>query len=384
MTRRQNENSIVRAHLQPKSLRLMRKALLLLTLASLFAPVAGAQTPPPIGPDSYKVGNTDISANILRNIARTAINKALADTNASLKNQGGGYHVDLVGNVTFNQPYRLASQNTNRPNQYYVKVPMSFTLNVSIPHTSDRQLIYPLDLNISCDRWFTGNGVVTSTAVPGPPDIQGGNVLENLLQVRNLIDNTVKSYLPSIGAQVQTFNNACVTIGASPSNIEAQNSVIAWDAPARWVITGPHLEITFLKLKRLAASGNGQQLYSPVENVELDTYANFGERQSHSLTFREGDEVSLNLTPVIINAPLPNILVVIASINQPGGSADDTSFWSGPSSANFSPGEHTLQIPKHYVIPGGGPFHLKPTIAATPGYELTYKVVSYNPQTIRR
>ena len=369
-------------------LRLTQSAVLLAFMAAASS-VAFAQYPPPIGPDSYKVDKTDISANILRNVARTAINKVLADTNASLKNQGGGYHVDLVGNVTFNQPYRLASQNTNRPNQYYVKVPMSFTLNVSIPHTSDRQLIYPLDLNVSCDRWFTGNGVITYTAITGPPDIQGGNVLENLLQVRNLIDNTVKSYLPSIGAQVQTFNNPCVTIGASPSNIEAQNSFIAWDAPVRQPVgiigtVGPHFEITFLKLKRLAARGNGQLLYSPVENVELDAYANFGERQSHSLTFREGDEVSLNLTPVIINAPLPNILVVIASINQPGGSADDTSFWSAPSSANFSPGEHTLQIPKHYVIPGGGPGNLKPTIVATPGYELTYRVVSYNPQTIRR
>jgi hypothetical protein len=266
---------------------------------------------------------------------------------------------------------------------------MSFTVNISIPHTSDRQLIYPLDLNVTCDRWFTGNGVVTYTAVTGPPDIQGGNVLENLVQVRNLIDNRVKSSLSAIGTQVQTFNNPCVTIGASPSNIETQNSFIAWDAPVRRPVdvagrVGSHLEITFLKLKRLAASGNGQLLYSPVENVQLDAYANFGERQSHSLTFREGDEVSLNLTPVIINAPLPNILVVIASINQPGGSADDTSFWSAPSSANFSPGEHTLQIPKHYVIPGGGPGHLKPTIVATPGYELTYKVVSYNPQTIKR
>ena len=369
---------------RPWWLRLTR-SVLLLTFIVAASSIALAQYPPPIGPDSYKVDKTDISANILRNVARTVINKVLADTNASLKNQGVGIHVDLVGNVSFNQPYRTASQNPNRPNQYYVKVPMNFTVNISIPHTSDRQLIYPLDLNVTCDRWFTGNGVVTYTAVTGPPDIQGGNVLENLLQVRNLIDNTVKSYLPSIGAQVQTFNNPCVTIGASPSNIEAQNSFIAWDAPVRRLgsigAVSPHLEITFLKLKRLAASGNGQVLYSTVENVELDTYANFGERQSH-LTFREGDELSLNLTPVIINAPLPNILVVIASIIQPGGSADDTSFWSAPSSANFSPGEHTLQIPKHFVIPGRP--GIKPTIVATPGYELTYKVVSYNPETIRR
>jgi hypothetical protein len=229
--------------------------------------------------------------------------------------------------------------------------------------------------------------VVTYTAVTGAPDIQGGNAVENLLMVRDLIDNTVRSYLPSIGAQTQTFNNPCVTIGASPSKIEAQNSFIAWDAPVRRLAgnigtVGPHLEITFLKLKRLAARGNGQVLYSPVENVELDAYANFTERQSHNLTFREGDEVSLNLTPIIISAPLPNILVVIASINQPAGSGDDTSFWSAPNSANFSPGEHTLQIPKHYVIPGRA--GIKPTFGAVPGYELTYRVASSNPQTIRR
>ncbi|MFL6229780.1 MAG: hypothetical protein ACJ741_13495 [Pyrinomonadaceae bacterium] len=367
-------------------LRLIRPAVLSLFVGAVCS-TADGQYPPPVGPDSYRVDKTDISANILRNVVQTFINKVLADTNASLKAQGQGYHADLIGGVTFNSPYRTASENSNRPNQYYVKVPMNFTINISIPHTSDRQLHYPMELNVTCDGWQTGNGVVKYTAATGPPDIQGGNVIENLLQVRELIDGIVKSHLPSIGAQVQTFNNPCVTIGASPGNIEAQNSFIAWDAPVRRGINGvgavsPHLEITFLRLKRLAARGNGQLLYAPVENVKLDAFANFDERQSQTLTFREGDVVTLNLTPVIINSPLPNVLVVIANIEQPAGSADDTTFGSATRAANFSPGEHTLQIPKEYVIPGGGPAHAKPSFGHTPGYELTYKVVSVNPLTI--
>ncbi|MBV9215561.1 MAG: hypothetical protein JO053_05240 [Acidobacteria bacterium] len=357
----------------------------LFLLFALFAAAVSAQ-PPAIGPDTYKVDKTDISALTLRNFARTQIDQVLATTNTTLKNQGhGNIHVTREGDVTFHAPYRLASDNPRTPNSYYVKVPMNFKVNLDIPGF-DRQLYYPLDLNVSCDGWYMpGGGTLKVTAVVGPPDIQGGSIVENVLMIRDMIDNYIKARLPVIGSIASSLPGKCMTLGAS-TGIEAQNSFIAWDTPGGRIVTGigrlgPYIEVTYERLKRLAARGNGQMLYNTVETVQLDTYANYTERQAQSLTFREGDTVNLNIPKVILDGPLPNVLVIIASIDQSGGSQDDTAFASAPSSANFSPGEHTIQIPKTYIIPPGHG-STKPTIVHTPGYELTYNVKVVNPTTI--
>ena len=82
----------------------------------------------------------------------------------------------------------------------------------------------------------------------------------------------------------------------------------------------------------------------------------------------------LNIPAVVFNTPLLDSLVVIANINQePQGSTQDSAFAASIRSANYSAGTHTLQIPKHYVVPVG-PGNRKPYIATTPAYELTYKV----------
>ncbi len=372
---------------------LTRIMVLLLFLATL-ALMISAQYPPAIGPDTYiydadkggnKVTYHDYSAKELRDIAATIITKILKTTNDTLKQQGKNYHADLVGNVNFYSPYRTASLNPRTPNQYYVRVPMDFNVKISVPHTSDRIVHYPLEIDAACDGWSTGSGIVTFTGVPGAPDISGGNVVENVLQVRDLINQLVRTNLPAQLQQLISFDNKCVTIGASPSNIETQNSWIGYNRPSVQLATqnGPWIEVTYERLKRLSASGNGKVLYSPVENVRLEAYANYDERQSQNRMFREGDVTNLSLAPVLIKAPLPNMLVIIASINQPGGTADDTSFTSALKTANFSPGEHTIQIPKEFIIPPGHGI-TKPTIVHVPGYELTYKVVTHNPTTIGR
>jgi hypothetical protein len=256
-------------------------------------------------------------------------------------------------------------------------------INVDIPVVADRQIYYPLDLNLTCNGWQTNNGVVKVTAKPGPPSVEGGSILEDVIHIRDYVDSQVKSHLPQIAAVTQTIpNSQCVTIGASPNTTGTVDNFafIAWDPPGRrppigGTVAQSRLEVSFIKLKRLKArSFGGGVLYNPTENIMLDVYANFSERQSTVLTMKEYDEVTLNIPPVVFNAPLPNSLVVIANLNQqPLGSSDDSAFAAALRSANYSAGTHTLQIPKHYVVPVG-PGNRKPYIATTPAYELTYKV----------
>lgn len=348
-----------------------------ITLAAVS--VARAQISPPIGPETYRSDAKQLGVGILTGMVKSTVDKIVTDTNAELARQGKSIRIQALP-FKFWSPSRVATQYTNRPNEWFVKIPTMIGINVDIPVVADRQIYYPLDLNLTCNGWQTNNGVVKVTAQPGPPSVEGGSILEDVIHVRDYVDSQVKSHLPQIAAITQTIpNSQCVTIGASPSTSTSDPfAFVAWDAPIRRPIGGtvaiPRLEVSFIKLKRLRARGNGALLYSPTENIMLDVYANFNERQSSVLTMKEDDEVPLTIRSVVLNAPLPNSLVVIANINQqPLGSTQDSAFAAALRTASYSPGLHTLQIPKHFVIPPG-PGRRKPIIATTPAYELTYNV----------
>jgi hypothetical protein len=198
-------------------LQCLRSLVLLGVVAAAVAIVHGQ--PPPISPDSYRQDKTDIGVGILRNFVKAQIDQVITNTNAQLAQRGTGLSVSLINNtVGFHNPFRLATESPDRPNQYYVKFPMNFGINISIPHLSDRQIYYPLDLNITCDGLQNGNGVVRITAVRGPPDLEGRNFLEDLVFARDYIDGQVRSHLPTINSVSQTLpNSRCVTIGASPT-----------------------------------------------------------------------------------------------------------------------------------------------------------------------
>ena len=370
---------------------LLKRALQIVILAAVgfsIVSVAQGQISPPIGPETYRTDTHQIGVGILTGMVKTTVQQIVTDTNAELSRQGKSIRIQMLP-FKFWSPSRVATQYTNRPNEWFVKIPTMIGINVDIPVVADRQIYYPLDLNLTCNGWQTNNGVVKVTAQPGPPSVEGGSILEDVIHIRDYVDSQVKSHLPQIAAIIQTIpNSQCVTLGASPSTGTSDPfAFVAWDAPIRRPIGGTvaitRLEVSFIKLKRLRARGNGALLYNSTENVMLDVYANFNERQSGDLTMKEDDEVTLNIHPIVFNAPLPNSLVVIANLNQlPLGATQDSAFAAALRTANYSPGVHTLQIPKHYVIPPG-PGHRKPIIATTPAYELTYNVNYVSPTRVQ-
>lgn len=352
--------------------------------------VARGQVSPPIGPESYRSDAKQLGVSILTGMVKTTVDKIVTDTNAELARQGKSIRIQALPFKSWS-PLRVATEYTNRPNEWFIKIPTMIGINVDIPVLADRQIYYPLDLNLTCDKWFTGNGVVKVTAKPGPPSVEGGSIIEDVIHIRDYVDSQVKSHLPQIAAVTQTIpNSQCVTIGASPNTTGTVDkfAFIAWDPPGRRLpIVGtvaalPRLEVTFTRLKRLQARGNGALLYNATENIMLDVYANFNERQSSVLTMVEGDDVAVNIPTIVFSTP-PNSLVLIANINQqPLGSTQDSAFVFALKSANYSAGTHTIQIPKHYIIPPG-PGNRKPIIATTPAYELTYNVNYVGPMVVR-
>lgn len=361
-----------------------KRALQIIILAALgfsIVSVARGQISPAIGPESYRSDTKQLGTGLLTGMVKSTVQQIVTDTNAEMARQGKSIRIQMLP-FKFWSPSRYATQYTNRPNEYFVKIPTIIGINVDIPVVADRQIYYPLDLNLTCNGWQTGNGVVKVTAQPGPPSVEGGSIVEDVIHIRDYVDSQVRSHLPQIAAVTQTIpNSQCVTIGASPSQgISDPFSFVAWDPPGRRPIGGtavfPRLEVTFTRLKRLRARGNGALLYNPTENIMLDVYANFNERQASGLTMKEDDDVALNIPTIVFGAGLPGSLVLIANINQePLGSTQDSAFAFALKSANYGAGTHTITVPKHYVIPRSQ-FNPKPIIATTPAYELTY-VVKY-------
>ncbi len=348
--------------------------------AHLITSVAGfaQQAPPSLGPPTYRSEKVQLGVGLLSAFVKTKVAEIVTDENKKLIQQKKRARVEALPLKVFS-PRRVATLHTNRPNQFYVKLPMIISVKVKIPITSDRTISIPFALNLSCEGWQTGSGTVQIVGQTGPPSIEGGNIIEEVLMVKNLIDNRVRSELTLPGAiRFPLSNSSCVTIGASRSqSVGDPFAFIAYDAPSKF---GPIADratqtvtVTFKKLKRLRARNKGAILYQASENILLETYANFVLNQSAPLTMREDDEVDLTLPPAVVKSPGDLLVIITNILQQPTSTPEDSAFVASTRSANFSPGVHTLQITKILIEPAG-PGHTQPIQRRVPAYELTYEV----------
>ncbi|HSB29882.1 MAG TPA: hypothetical protein VLE19_18580 [Pyrinomonadaceae bacterium] len=367
-----------------------RLVLLVLTVHLLVPRSSIGQTPPPLGPPPYRSQNSpQLGVGVLSGIVKTQVADIVNKANNEIHKKTSTITVEALPLKVYS-PMRVATLYTNRPNQYFAQLPMVISIKVRLPATSDRTIYISLNLNVSCDSWETGKGTIKMVAKIEPPVIEGGNIVEDMFMVRDVINNLIKSQLalPS-GIDVSLPNSACVTIGASSSQYVGDPfAFIAYDPPNRLgqirdVGITPTVEVTFQKLKRLRARGNGAILYQPTESIILDTYTNFVRHQSPTLTLREDEEVALNMPASIVKTAGLDLLVIIANIlQQPTFQPEDSAFAASSRMANYSPGTHTLQITKLYVEPPG-PGHTKPLQMRVPAYELTYTVRYSNPGLTR-
>jgi len=372
-----------RTHLVAAILKIMprkSRVVSVIVAAHLISSVAAfaQQAPPPLGPPTYRSEKVQLGVGLLSGFVKVKVAEIVTDANRKIGQQTKRITVEAMPLKVFS-PRRVATQHTNQPNQYYVKLPMGISVKVKIPVTTDRTIYIPFDLNLSCEGWQTGNGTVQIVGQTGPPSVEGGNIIEEVLMVRDLINDLIRSKLTLPGAiRFSLPNSSCVTIGASPSQFVGDPfAFIAYDAAPRFRLVVDRatqsVTVTFKKLKRLRARNNGAILYQASENILLETYANFVLNQSPPLTMREYDEVALTLPPAVVKSP-GDLLVIIANIRQqPTSTPEDSAFVVSTRSANFSPGVHTLQITKILIEPPG-PGHTQPLQRRVPAYELTYEV----------
>ncbi|HYW70115.1 MAG TPA: hypothetical protein VE961_03715 [Pyrinomonadaceae bacterium] len=348
----------------------------LLLAFGLSLQTTAAQSPP-LGPATFRSEDHQIPVGLLTNIVRSKVQEVVDNANVMIKSQTSLADAKLK-NVKVYPPFRAATDYKDRPNQYYIDVPMNIEVDIDITAAADRQIYFPLDLKISCDGWQTEKGTILIVAQPGPPSIEGGSIIEDILHVRDYIDSKIRQNVSQPGAISILLPSPCETLGVVPrTGNDVTFSYVAFDPPSRrTVISGafaPTIEVKLLRLKRLEARGNGGIIYNPTENILLSAFADFSYRQAN-LTMKEDDDVALNIAPIILKPPLYDKFVLIANITQqPSGQPEDSSYDTTSASANYSPGTHTVRITKTYVIPPSQ-LHTKPTFVQVPAYELTYSL----------
>ena len=139
--------------------------------------------------------------------------------------------------------------------------------------------------------------------------------------------------------------------------------------------------MTPLALKRLPARMlNGTPIGTAVENVKLETYANFHIEQTGQMSLRENDQVALNLPAMVLRGEPTTSLVVIGNVLDEVLRPNDSAFSVSDQSTNYSPGTYTIQLTTNYWMPPTPP-QRKPTMMTVPTYELTYNV-KYTPSPI--
>src|SRR5688572_16102202 len=340
--------------------------------------------PTAIGPAPNTTTAGELSYFTLKVGVRATTLDIIKQVNDQLAASGQSVRVSLKELTGF-KPRRTDTLFENRPNSTIVRTPFIVRLEVSIPVAANRFISIPINLDTACDGWQTGNGKIVVHAQPGPPSFEGGSIIEDILQVRNFIDAQVRNNFPRLNGSTAPLlladprcRNIGVTDFGSPS---IEDDAIHFDRPGLRPPFGGRIPVSFLgsvevkfeRIKRLPAKDlQGRTVYNDVEQIALNAFANYEQRQK-LLTMRENDDVALNMPPVVLSGGLYDKLVVIGSVEQPPNNPNDASFRTSLKTQNFQPGTYTIQIPKYYVRPPDA-INRKPTFVRVNAYELTYTV----------
>jgi hypothetical protein len=219
--------------------------------------------PPPLGPSTFRSDKTQLAVFVITAIAKTKVAEIVAQTNETIHKQTSTVTVEALPIKVFG-PRRVATQYTNRPNEFYVKVPLMISVKVKIPLAADRTVTIPVDVNFTCEGWHTGNGNIQIVARADRAIIEGGSIVEDVIRVRDIIDNLIKSQLAVPGGfPVPSLPvSSCVSLGASPGKFVGDpDAFIAYDQPLRLPLNNlaqpTEITVTFQRLKRLRARNKG-------------------------------------------------------------------------------------------------------------------------------
>jgi hypothetical protein len=365
----------------------------------------GQAAPPSLGPPPPRDPILDLPVQaILTAMVKGQVEKTLANVNA-MAAQNSSVHAKVSYSFNVYGPSLFATQYTDRPNENFVKVPyiMDYRIYDIQKHTAvgwvgvpvERHISQSIDINVSCDKWQTGQGNVKVTAVIQAPYLDNSQgTLEEVVNfflantLTSYIDSQVRQQLSSVqtGSVVTNLPAKCDSLGAFQGQLsDLSDDTIQWSLHPKLVTAATaasvygQMSVKLVSLKRLTAHDmHGGVLYKPSEAPALDFYANFQHFYVPLPALQEGQQIPLNAPVMSMDRPGDNEpLVLIGSMIQNvaiGTQPTDSSFLAFTKANNFGNGMQTLRIPKVYWSQFDPKTGAKPYPIYVDAYELTIQV----------
>jgi hypothetical protein len=363
-----------------------------------------AGKPPAQGPPAASLNFQDVPVAAVSGMLLTVINAQLAIENAALA-KDPSHQAVISASIQAQTPYMSATDHTNQPNQFLADVPFTVTYHVSgiqvkilgqwVPYPFDRDITQAIDVEATCEGWFTGSGALTYNVITYPPVLVGdhsfaedavGSLLLGVIPA--YVDSVIRDALKSapVGSTTVGSGIACRSLGLDTRAQGFPFDSINYDPPGLHRIGGSvvqQIQVRVTKVKRLAVrDSDGVPVYGGVEVPQFDFYAGNSHVQIHLPGMVEGQ----TFTPTTGNTaetPVPDasgLLVLISNLSSGNDDVNaDYAFQTFGVATAFGNGTHTFSIPKHWmqpVHPGS-----RPTFGTAPGYEITVEVSTPSGQT---
>ncbi|HJT86593.1 MAG TPA: hypothetical protein VJ732_02030 [Bryobacteraceae bacterium] len=374
-----------------------RQSRILAAAAAIAAVVLSAGTPalaqpPAQGPAQPSPNALTLEGSGITAILQNNINQGVAAANASLA-ANKNYHATISWSSDTWFPYMLQTQYKDRPNEFYVNKPFILTFDVSnisakvagvwVSYPFDRTISQSINVQIFCEGWQNGKGVLTYKAVFDPPYLDPDHsVLEDFLGldfVPNYVDSKIQGALGSFpaGTQNTSTGQACYSLGVPTPAADAYEVDLQ---PTHRVVvaTLPFSEMTvrILQVTRLTLHNRYGVVYEQVETPHLDFWAGWSRLHLDLPPMVEG-QAYVPTTNAVLQTPVPpdsGQLVLIADMTYDGVSQEDSTFAVFGKSGNFGNGTQSIPTPKTWSEPpvNGG----KPIFVTGNGYQLVVQIVS--------
>lgn len=365
-------------------------ALLISASATGLAQGTWGTPPPPEGPpQALPTAPHDIMTSFYTDLVTLVIQRGLDKANAKLSGASVSFSAEM------SSPYMTATQFRDRPNEFYANIPynVTYTIKILSPVGPSPVITQSSNIEVSCDGWQTGSGVITSKIVFDPPYFdpeQYNNLITGALQSQ--IQAAMNSFpLGPVSLPTSITPQACGSLGAYTLAQTGSSDSVYWDDPHRNFVSQTQGLITtrLLQVRRLALEDRGvTPEYQAVESPYLQLWANESFTSLSLPPMVEG-QTFVPADTVVTTAPLNGQLVLIANMQYSGlglpiGQVDAT-FAVFNKSSNYGNGTQTLDTPKSWedVYPPP-PFGTKPIVVTTTGagYELTLQISAPTSQLV--
>ena len=336
--------------------------------AAIFAAASANAQPPAQGPAAPSPNALGLQHSGVTAILSKAVNQALSDASKKLPDV-----VSLSWTYDTWPPSMFQTQNTDRPNEFFVKMPYILSYTASLPVVGGLTITQALDVDVYCEGWQTGQGVLTIQQVLYPPyfDQSQFTIPAEILQIPSLVNPVVQAALAKLPAGTSTTSTgqACYSLGASGDAYYFDLSPTQKVSPVMAATTLQQMSVRVLRVDRSTTSN-----YEPLETPSLYLWAGYSTLRLDLPPMAPGQSF-VPTTNSVVETPVPpsdGQLVLIADIVYNDLNSEDSTFAVFGKSSNFGAGTQQLTVQKSWFMPAQN--GNKPYRVYADGYYVTLQI----------